>query len=249
MRNPLLGFTALIWYKHRQLLLWLLLGFLVPWFVFLKVAQELWEDKGFPIDQLILEQVHAHHSIGQDALALGLAQVGGPLWMPVLELILMAGLLLAGYRRAALFVLLSTGGAALLNLFVKFMLARSRPQVLWVGAALDSYSFPSGHAMAAAALALTVAILLWSTRARWLAVTLGVAWMLLMGWSRVYLGVHFPSDVLAGWVGSIGWVGGVHLLFSRDADQVRTLWGDARLYWSNERLPANTTATSTSVNG
>ncbi|WP_048826561.1 phosphatase PAP2 family protein [Hymenobacter sp. DG25B] len=235
MRNSLLGFTALIWRKHHPLLLWLLLGFLAPWFVFLKVAQELWEDKGFPIDQLILDVVHAHHSAGQDAVAQTLAQVGGPLWMPGLEAIVLVGLLWAGFRRAALFILLSTGGAALLNLFVKFMLARARPDVVWAGVTLDSYSFPSGHAMAAAALGLTVAILLWPTRARWLAVVLGTAWMLLMGWSRVYLGVHFPSDVLAGWVGSIGWVVGVHMLFTRSADEAQNLWGDARIYWAGKQ--------------
>lgn len=211
----------------------------MPWFVFLKVAQELWEDKGFVIDQIILELVPARHTPAQDSLALWMARAGGPFWTPELEALVMLGLLLAGYRRAFRFVLLSIVGAGLLNLFVKFMLARTRPD-LWVSLAPEtSYSFPSGHAMAAAALTLTAAILCWSTRARWWAVTLGGAWMLLMGWSRVYLGVHFPSDVLAGWVGSIGWVGGVHLLFTRNADQVRSLWGDARHYWVGRRQMGN----------
>ena len=52
-----------------------------------------------------------------------------------------------------------------------------------------------------------------------------------MGWSRMYLGVHFPSDVLAGWVGSVGWVGGIHFLFDRSALDLRRLWRDARTYW------------------
>ncbi|MBC8083414.1 MAG: phosphatase PAP2 family protein [Hymenobacter sp.] len=44
---------------------------------------------------------------------------------------------------------------------------------------------------------------------------MGTAWAAGMGWARLYLGVHYPSDVLAGWVGALGWVGGLHLLFAR----------------------------------
>ncbi len=47
----------------------------------------------------------------------------------------------------------------------------------------------------------------------------------------MYLGVHYSSDALAGWVGSVGWVGGLHLLFARSFQQLRHVWVEARLYW------------------
>ena len=231
----MLGYAHLLWQQHRKLLFGLLFGFIGPWCVFVKVAQEVWEDKGFPGDQPILRFLHAHGGPAQDAVALWLARAGGTTRTPLLELAILLGLVVARQRRAALFFLLSVGGAGALNLFTKLLLARTRPD-FWVSISPESsYSFPSGHAMGAAALALALGMLLWPTRGRWLAVVLGLVWALLMGWSRMYLGVHFPSDVLAGLIGSVGWVGGVHLLFTRYALGLRRLWGDTRLYWSGQR--------------
>lgn len=59
----------------------------------------------------------------------------------------------------------------------------------------------------------------------------GLLWAAGVDWSRVYWGVRCLSDVLAGWVGSVGWVGGLHLLFARYFQQLRHVWGEARLYW------------------
>jgi membrane-associated phospholipid phosphatase len=70
----------------------------------------------------------------------------------------------------------------------------------------DFDSFPSGHGTAAAALAASLVVLLWSTRWRWLAVGAGVLFAVAVGLSRVYLGVHYPSDILASWSIAIGWV-------------------------------------------
>ncbi|GAA4004554.1 phosphatase PAP2 family protein [Hymenobacter fastidiosus] len=227
--SSLLRFAKRAWQQQRKLLLVLVLGFIAPWFVFIKVGQEVWEDQGFPGDQAILQLLHRFGSPGQDAVALWMARAGGTFWTPLAEAAVIVGLVVARQHRRAQFFILSVGGAALLNLFAKFLLARIRP-ALWASLAPEtSYSFPSGHAMGAAALALTLGVLLWPTRGRWVAVVLGTAWALLMGWSRMYLGVHFPSDVLAGWFGSIGWVGGVALLFSPYIRALRT--------WSREQWP------------
>ena len=115
---------------------------------------------------------------------------------------LLLGLLLVRRYRAARFLALSVGGAGLLNLAAKLLLSRPRP-ALWVVRHPElSSSFPSGHAMAAAALATALGFLLWPTRCRWVAVSTGAGWALAMGWARMYLGVHYPSDVLAGWLRS-----------------------------------------------
>lgn len=78
-----------------------------------------------------------------------------------------------------------------------------------------SYRFSSGHAMADAALAAALGFLLQPTRWRGPAAGVGAAWALGMGWARMYLSVHYPFDVLAGWLGSVGWVSGLYLVFAR----------------------------------
>jgi len=212
--TSLLPFVRHVWHHHRKLLAGLLLGFVAPWFIFVRVASEVWEGEGLPGDQGILQFLHAHGSPGLDAAALAITRAGGPLGASLLALAIAAGLLLARQRRALSFFALAVVGAQLLNLTAKGLLGRTRP-ALWVSLAPEtSSSFPSGHSMAAAAVAAAVGFLLWRTRWRWLAVAAGVFWAGGMGWSRMYLGVHYPSDVLAGWVGSVGWVGGLHLLFS-----------------------------------
>ena len=69
--------------RHLPLLLLLLLGVVAPWFVFVEVAEDIWESGGFIGDQAILRWVHAHGSPALDRLAVGLTTVGGP--MPMLS--------------------------------------------------------------------------------------------------------------------------------------------------------------------
>ena len=229
--TSVIAFLGHVLRRHLRLLVGLVFGFLAPWLLFLEIAEEIWEGNGYPGDQPILQFLHAHATPTLDAVALWFARAGGPWAMPVVECLIILGLLLARQRRAVGFFTLAVGGAGLLNLFAKYMLGRARP-ALWLSLAPEtSYSFPSGHSMAAAALAATLGVMLWGTRFRWPALVLGTLWALGMGWSRMYLGVHFPSDVLAGWVGSLGWVGGLHLLFARYFEQLRHVWGEARLYW------------------
>ena len=220
-----------IWQHHRPLLLGLLVGLVLPWFIFVRLAREVWEGEGLPGDRSILEFLHAHTSPAQDAVALVLARLGGPVGGSVLAGGIALGLWLAGQRRAFGFFSLAVVGAELMNAAAKVLLARARPN-LWVSLApLTSYSFPSGHSMAAAALATAGIVLLWGTRWRWVAVVVGCVWTLAMGWSRLYLGVHYPSDVLAGWVGSVGWVWGLHVLFARQFGELRATWGEIGPDW------------------
>jgi undecaprenyl-diphosphatase len=104
------------------------------------------------------------------------------------------------------------GGGWLLNRSAKALFGRERPK-LWESVAPEtSLSFPSGHAMASMALIAALVVLLWPTRWRYPTIGLGGIFVLLVGLSRVYLGVHYPSDVLAGWIASFAWVMGVSVL-------------------------------------
>jgi undecaprenyl-diphosphatase len=100
-------------------------------------------------------------------------------------------------------------GSSLLNVVLKAFLARPRPDIVPHLVASSGSSFPSGHAMIAAAVYLTIGIMLAETQKRRVVRTYLTAFfaivVLLIGVSRVYLGVHWPSDVLAGWIVGMAW--------------------------------------------
>ena len=107
---------------------------------------------------------------------------------------------------ALLQMLVGVGGAVLLNMLVKGFFARQRPD-LWERLVTEtSYSFPSGHSMASAALALSVVLITWNTRFRWWVVAAASLYVVTIGFTRLYLGVHYPTDVLAGWSLGAAWV-------------------------------------------
>lgn len=111
--------------------------------------------------------------------------------------------LLALKRRSdALWLLVVTIGGTLLNLALKQLVAAPRPDLLPHLDIVHSYSFPSGHAAGNMMLFGALAILI---RRPW-AWGVAAAIILLIGASRVWLGVHWPSDVLAGWIEGIGWL-------------------------------------------
>lgn len=190
----------------------LLLGVVGPWGIFLKASSELQEGEGFYGDVAALRWVHAHATPALDTLNLLLSRLGGPLPMVGVTIGILGALWWRGRHRAAWFFGAATVGAAALNLLAKWILGRPRP-AFWVSLAPEaSSSFPSGHAMGSAALALALGVLLVRWRGRWLAWVVGGLFAVSVGFSRVYLGVHYPSDVLAGWLATIGWVTSVYLV-------------------------------------
>ncbi len=108
-----------------------------------------------------------------------------------------------GKRAEALLLGGSLIGASMINALLKLFLQRPRPDVVPHLAEVSSASFPSGHAMISAAVYLTLGIMVAQTQAsRWARayiLSFAVLLVLLIGCSRVFLGVHWPSDVLAGW--------------------------------------------------
>ena len=212
---------------QKMLLLALLLGLVMPWVIFVNVAEDIWESGGFIGDKQILEFMHQNSTPWLDKLALAFTAAGDPVPMGVLAVVIGLGLAVWGTRLQAWFFGLSVGGAMGLNLLVKLLFARPRP-ALWISLKpAFYYSFPSGHAMGAAAVATAVGFLFWQHRGHRLVWALGMLFVLGVGWSRVYLGVHYPSDVLAGWTGSVGWVAALHVLFSPAFHQLRRLWREA----------------------
>ncbi len=229
MRRPsLLRFLSRLLGRYRQLGLLLVLGVAMPWIIFLKAASEIQEGEGFPGDRSVLRWLHAHATPALDTVNLTLTRVGGPLPMAGLAGLIFWYLWRNRQHRQAWFFGAALGGAMALNLVAKTVLGRVRP-ALWASLAPETTpSFPSGHAMGSAALVLAVGLLLARSRWRWLAWTLGPLFVLGVGVSRMYLGVHYPSDVVAGWVASVGWVSGVYLLFSPYLRQLERAWVTVR---------------------
>lgn len=110
---------------------------------------------------------------------------------------------------AALFVLASVIGGVLISQSMKWVYARPRPELVPHGAEVYTASFPSGHSMMAAVVYLTLGVLLARTQADRIVkiyiVAVAVIATVLVGTSRVYLGVHWPTDVLAGWALGAAW--------------------------------------------
>jgi undecaprenyl-diphosphatase len=122
----------------------------------------------------------------------------------VLMVLAVAGFLtLTGKGYAALAVIVAVSGGTLLSQTMKWAYARPRPELVPHGAEVYTASFPSGHAMMSAIVYLTLGAMLARTQSGQAvkAYIIGVAIFLtvLVGTSRVYLGVHWPTDVLAGW--------------------------------------------------
>jgi undecaprenyl-diphosphatase len=118
-------------------------------------------------------------------------------------------LLLAKKHGAALLVLVSVGGGTILGTLLKIAFERPRPDLVPHGAEVYTASFPSSHAMLAAVTYLTLGALLArlevKRRVKVFFLALSVLVTILVGLSRIYLGVHWPTDVLAGWAVGAAW--------------------------------------------
>ncbi|HYW10744.1 MAG TPA: phosphatase PAP2 family protein [Longimicrobium sp.] len=194
-----------------KLLLLLFLGVGLPLLAFGALAGDVWRRGGIGWDAPIQHEVHRHATPGFDAAMGFISDIGHLHGVVPVAVLVVIGLLVVRRRGNALFFAMAVGGAGLLNQGAKLFFRRDRPE-LWLSpspAPEHTYSFPSGHAMGSMALVAALAVLAWPTRWRWWAILLGGLFTVLVGFSRVYLGVHYPSDVVAGWSASLAWVLGV----------------------------------------
>ncbi|WP_299560810.1 phosphatase PAP2 family protein [Enterovirga sp.] len=183
---------------------------------FVALAGEVMEGETLGLDRRILLALrvagNATDPIGPSWLEESARDITGLGGHVVLGLITCSALLylrMTGRSRAALLVLASIGGGMVLSALLKLGFDRPRPDLVPHGARVYTASFPSGHAMLSAATYLTLGALLARVHAgrgmKLFFLGIAIALTILIGVSRVYLGVHWPSDVLAGWCGGAAW--------------------------------------------
>lgn len=159
-----------------------------------------------PFDQSVLLWLNTHARSSIDTAFIIITELGGTVILTLATILLAAGLLWRKKYLRAGFVAATVGGSALLNFLLKGLFERARPELWERLVEVTHYSFPSGHSISSSVFAFTIIILVWRTKWRNLAIVLGVVYILTIGLSRLYLGVHYPTDVLGGWLLGYGWV-------------------------------------------
>jgi undecaprenyl-diphosphatase len=176
---------------------------------FVAIAGEVREGETQQFDEAALRWIETHHTPFLDRAMLEITFLGTGLI--VLTLVLVSGMFLwlTKHRHSALLLIVATLGSVVINNLLKAGFDRPRPQVFEVGQHTLSSSFPSGHAMSAAAVYMTVAYLAARLQrrriSRVLTLLAATTIVILIAFSRLYLGVHYPSDVGAGVVIGIAW--------------------------------------------
>lgn len=177
--------------------------------LFANIVEEVAEGESRRFDETILLFIHYYTPGWLDGPLRIVTTLG--YYRVVLPLLAVAALIFyrKGWKLSANLLVVSTLGGMVLTTALKTLFRRSRPELFDSGYDASFYSFPSGHATMAVgfygALTLLVAWRLGGFR-RWAVVTAGVALVLLIGFSRLYLGVHYPTDILAGFLAAPLWV-------------------------------------------
>lgn len=180
-------------------------------YLFAELAGRVTSGATLEFDTAVLEWIRTHHSKALDPIMLEITFLGtGTVVITVVAVSAMF-LWLTRHKFSALLLLIATVGGILLNNLLKIGFGRPRPQVFDWGTEVVSWSFPSGHAMSSAVVYGTVAYLAARLQRRHISrvITMLAALVIILAISvtRLYLGVHYPSDVLAGVVIGMAWAG------------------------------------------
>lgn len=174
------------------------------------VSETLYENEMYGFDTAVISFVRYPAGQALDSLMLSVTELGSGIVMLIVTTIMLAVFMWRGWRREAVALLVCLAGAGLLNQLLKLLFARPRPDWLPVVEEVG-YSFPSGHSMVSFCvygfLAYAFSRNYSSIRQRVVAFSIAGIVVALIGISRIYLGVHYPTDVLAGFVAGGTWLG------------------------------------------
>jgi undecaprenyl-diphosphatase len=201
--------------SHAPLLLVLALGGIAAFAAgeaFVEIAEHfrLTTSSVYRLDHAVNAMFQDRRHPGFTALLDGATIAGGPAGMALVVTVTAAVLLLRKHHASAVFVLVAGAGGALVNLGLKAIFERVRPPAAAAIAAAQGYSFPSGHAMGSFVVLGSIGYLALRLPLRWRAKSALLAALatavVLVGLSRVYLGVHWISDIAGGWSAGAVWL-------------------------------------------
>jgi undecaprenyl-diphosphatase len=177
------------------------------------------------LDEAVRLGIHRYASTDLTLLVRGVTLLGSPAVIASFSIVAVVALCVAGRRRAAIALAAVMAGSVVLENGLKYALHRARPEP-YFGTSPETFSFPSGHALFSACFYVALAwIFVTRIRNRWRCVAIWMASLVLIaaiGLSRIYLGVHYPSDVIAGYLVAGFWITG--LLASRSRNDAG-MWG------------------------
>ncbi|TCT08233.1 phosphatase PAP2 family protein [Aquabacter spiritensis] len=188
----------------------------LAFYAFLAIADEVTENETRQIDERILLALRApgdaSDPIGprwMEEAVRDITALGGTTILTLVTLAVLIYLLLIHKRLTALMVFVSVAGGTVLSSALKWGFARPRPDLVPHGMEVYTSSFPSGHSTMSAVVYLTLGALLARSqprqRVKVFLLVLAACVTVIVGVSRVYLGVHWPTDVLGGWALGAGW--------------------------------------------
>lgn len=179
--------------------------------VFVKIAGRVVSGRTQRFDDAVMTFIAGNQSPAVKAAMLEITMLGTGTVVMTMVLIAAAFLWLNQHKHSAILLGVATFGGVLLNNLLKVGFDRPRPQIFEWGTHAMSSSFPSGHAMSSAIVYSTVAYLVARLQRRHLTrvltMTMAAILIVLICASRLYLGVHYPSDVIAGVTIGLAWAG------------------------------------------
>jgi undecaprenyl-diphosphatase len=194
--------------REKRLSLWLGAASL-SFGIFVKITSELLEHEVRGLDSSILTTVAKMRRPWLTGVAVDVTALGSLTLVVLISAIALCILLSLKDRPAAWQLLLNSVGAGIWTAITKNVIERARPEDVTHLVQVSGFSYPSGHSLASASLYLTIALLaarhLPTIEGRILLFGLAIAIISLVGMSRVYLGVHYPSDVASGVLLGVAW--------------------------------------------
>ena len=174
------------------------------------LADEVLEGETQRFDTLTRETVHQFASPAMTSAMRGISFLGSTIFLTIATAVVVVLFLKRHWNREAILFTITMVGASILNVTLKLAFKRQRPTPYFSLLPPESYSFPSGHSLGSCcfygALAAILAARAQTVRAKSFLWIFGILMFLLIGLSRIYLGVHYTTDVIAGFVAAFFWV-------------------------------------------